>query len=1692
MNVFAGRYLLLSSLGRGAQGLALRVADTLAGDRPAVLKLGLSGREDVDGTIAEFESLASIVSPSIAPVLELGFASRVDVRKAMEVVGEGASSEGVSTRPYLVRAWVDGPDILTWASQAETTLEDALTALALLAEAVDQLHRVGVLHGDIKPDHVLVTTDGAGRPRPVLIDFGLASRGVEGTRGGTPGYLAPERLRGQRATMSSDRFAFGVVAVQTLLGRREGVRAATGVEQLPPGLEGVPARALQGLRRLLDPDPAQRAGLDATITALIPADRVTEGFGVSVNRQLPFLGHGRLRLVDQLAGRATRQPGTVTLLVGDRGAGRSRSLQKLAWSLQSLGVPTLHVLDATAPWRRLIELGPRLAALEGRTFDAPDPRDVAGDRPHWLRNLAESLAEAAPAARVAIAWDDIGEDLIDGLDGVEAMALLLERLPGRLHLYATATPDRVARLESMFAAVGVEAHVLERLSRDDLDGLAGPPLHLGRNELDRLYERSGGLPARLRRLVFEDTEEVEAGHEDWVQALVGLLPGGASVAELLRAAEAVGLERRALHTLLARHLAGARLAVTTSADSAHTLLYTARVPRLEDLPPQERQLLGQALAAVAHHHPQLAILAAAFERDEARLLEAWSRHGQAFLELQSRALVLTLLEPALAVTASPTIIDAYTDAALDSGQFGRARAALARTRTLTPLPATGVRARLLQLAEARLAFAAGDIKAASALLEGPGDDLPTLHAAHAAHVLAQVELRSGDYAGARGRAEAAAGTLASLALPAAVNLRAQLAVLAAAAAAFLGEQASQDLDETLDLKALPPRIRARYHALRAVAAYMRGHVDEATDRYRAALDIVEQEGLDEDRPLYLLNLGTAFERQVRLSMAREYYNFGIRSCTPSTRPSTRALLLANRANVDIKLGRTAEARELLAAAGRIARAAALDAIARFVSHLEADADAVDGRLDAALTVYARCAESYADGGDLRHAVELHLKAGLAAIRGGDATTSRRHFERAEADVGDFPDLKPLAAILLAELTIARGGIDVMAGVDRYLRALEQALEANDDLTVLTEALGLDRALDRTGHRHDPLAEQQLRAITGRAWRRVAIALTPELRGDFARHLGLDVLDTGPQQPGYTLPTMPGGPEARGAVPGSAPRLPDPGHSRPALQTRYAEGVGEEVAHRFYRMLSLNRRILGETDLERLIPAALDIAIELAGAERGFLLLRERADGPFEVAFSRDVDGRAISEAHLQVSSTVAMQVVDSGQPVVAVDAGLDGRLQHAVSVHKLQLTAVLCVPITDRDEVLGCLYLDHRSSPGAFDAERVRMIAAYADQVAIALVVARQVQALRGERDELRKARTRIEDLLAEKEELLTDLRTRCDHLEAEVARERHHTGLRYDYGNIIAHAPAMRAVFEQVDRVVGTTLPVVVHGESGTGKELIARAIHFNGPRQRAPFVAVNCGALAETLLESELFGHKKGAFTGANTDRQGLFEAAHGGTLFLDEVGEMSLGMQVKLLRALQEGRVRPVGATREVEVDVRVIAATHRDLGAMMAAAAFRQDLFYRLATLIIRLPPLRERREDIPLLVRHFLQVHCERAGSAEPEVGGDALQVLMGADWPGNIRQLENIVRAATVLGGARITGELLLTLLHGQHTRASGGPSGGPGAAEGVRVGRPRKCSREEVRQALARFGAQRQAAADHLGISTRTLQRYLQKFDLG
>jgi transcriptional regulator with GAF, ATPase, and Fis domain len=563
---------------------------------------------------------------------------------------------------------------------------------------------------------------------------------------------------------------------------------------------------------------------------------------------------------------------------------------------------------------------------------------------------------------------------------------------------------------------------------------------------------------------------------------------------------------------------------------------------------------------------------------------------------------------------------------------------------------------------------------------------------------------------------------------------------------------------------------------------------------------------------------------------------------------------------------------------------------------------------------------------------------------------------------------------------------------------------------------------------------------------------------------------------------------------------------------------------------ITRELLRETDLGRLLRLIVDSAVALVGGERGFLLLGEDVPGPerspdrppvrpaegadvaaMKVRVARSFDHEDIPVPASRLSLGVAGSVVATRQPLLSVDAGADARFDGMASVEDLRLRSIVCLPLfvpaltsssaagapnapnapnTSGGRIEGVLYIDNRLQRGAFSEDDLDLLELLADQASIAIRNARLVAELRERNERLVASAHKIELLNEQLGRKVRDRDTELAVVRAELYRERG----RYDYTAIVGASEGMRRVFQKLDRIIESDLPVLVQGESGTGKELIARAIHFNGPRKAKPFVTENCAALPDSLLESELFGHVRGAFTGAHRSKKGLLEQADGGTLFLDEIGDMSTEMQKKVLRVLQEGEFRSVGSEEKIKVDVRLIAASHQRLDEMVAAGTFREDLYYRVHVLTVDLPPLRERREDIPLLAEALLARAAREASRAVPQLPREVLAALVAYDWPGNVRELENEMRRLVVLAADEVRLEHLSSAVlerRGLHAPAAAGSPAPPEPGSNIRDA-VADLERRSIEAALASAGGNKSRAAQALGISRFALQRKLDKYGLG
>jgi transcriptional regulator with GAF, ATPase, and Fis domain/tetratricopeptide (TPR) repeat protein len=946
-------------------------------------------------------------------------------------------------------------------------------------------------------------------------------------------------------------------------------------------------------------------------------------------------------------------------------------------------------------------------------------------------------------------------------------------------------------------------------------------------------------------------------------------------------------------------------------------------------------------------------------------------------------------------------------------------------------------------------------------------------------------------------------------------------------------EAKATLDEAVALARAggEPRVLSVALGSLAFALQRDDQLSEAKAVYEEALGAAEQAGDAGNVATLRLNLATIAQTRGDLAPALSHLEAAVDMGRRSGRTATLRQALLNLASLELYLGRLARARSSIDALAEQRAELPPQLYAQLLA-LEAEYAAHSGDLAAADRLCAECAEAYEAMRRPVDAAEARLERVLFAADapGAEAEALAREVARATALLGETTAHRALGAL-------ARGRVAALGGDEDAARA------AYDEAFELARSAGqrdlLWRALDARA-RLEMDAGQSLKAKRDRE---SALATLEEIAARLPRDLR-EVYWNAPRRHALRSASL---------------------MELTSGQTMAASAPSED---RLARVLEINREIAGEHDLGRLLERVTDHAIALLRAERGFVILRGLRDerGLGEVAPKpwastttssttstpsaastststssststststsrststgssavRSNTGSATSElfirasrdqtgddSHARFSRSIADKVIKSGEPVVTASARDDARMADYVSVHQLMLQSVACVPIRARDgSVLGALYLETRLRPAGSFSEEMPTLMAFADQVAIAIETARLVgenarraTALAAANEELEAAQVKLEELLGHRTAQLHNTRR---ELRVTRAVLRSHFG----YQGLVGTTEAMRRVYALVERIKDTDVPVLITGESGTGKEIVARAIHNAGTRGKKPFVGINCGAIPENLLESELFGHVRGAFTGADRDRKGLFREATEGSILLDEIGEMPPKMQAGLLRVLQEKVVRPVGGTREEPVDTRVIAATHRDLASMVEAGTFREDLFYRLNVIQLRVPSLRERLDDIPILIDHFLGIFAARYGRERRQVSRAALRRLVAYGWPGNVRQLENVLLNAWVLSDAPELSPEDFELPDAtrsprpisDHDPARAASSGAPRprASEGpgsshfeTSLDEHKAGERERILQALSSCNWNRVKAAQLIGLPRRTFYRRLKEYGI-
>lgn len=1019
---------------------------------------------------------------------------------------------------------------------------------------------------------------------------------------------------------------------------------------------------------------------------------------------------------------------------------------------------------------------------------------------------------------------------------------------------------------------------------------------------------------------------------------------------------------------------------------------------------------------------------------------------------------------------------AELDSALDIGRFDIAADILVALGE----PNDDSESVTFAMARARVSLARGDGTGAGNVLDAVSDTAvrTTKHLRAFWTLRARAHIRTGSFAEAAALAEEAIHTATAEDI-----MTADALAVRGVALAYLGNDSG-----ALEVLQTAARIaRDMHHArIEAVAlgslgiAHQRGgRAVEARAAHEAALAAAEKAGDAWTIATTHLNLAGIAKADGELALSLMHLEAAVDMGRRAGALMAVQQALFNLANLDLYLGRYARAEASIERLAQLRSELSPSARAQLLG-LQGELKTRTGDAERGARLYELCAEAYDAVQRPLDAAEARLEGMLARLAPSesevDLSKLARELESVRASLagGDFKEHEALAAIV-------KGMIAMMRGDESAAReALDEAV----------------KSATKSGHR-----EWAWRALEARSRLASAQGAAALAKRDAESALAM-LEETASKLPRDLREVFWNDPNRRSLRQGSvAHEVLTSRWSSPSVVTRSSVsslGTPFPEADRLARIFAITRELASEHDLGRLLERVTEHAVGLLGAERGLIVL---VDDQGHVIAHTAKDSKGAEAAH-NFSRSVADRVIASGEPVIAVSALDDARLAAAVSVHQLMIQSVACVPIRGTPpagKTIGALYLETRLRPGLRFKEELPTLGAFADQVAIAIENARLV-------DENRKRASELEiankELSAAKERLAEILGRRTEQLQVarrDLRQARSELRSHFGYAGLVGTSAPMRKLYALIDRVRDTDIPLLIVGESGTGKEMVARAVHAAGARAKRPFIGINCGAIPKELLESELFGHIRGAFTGADRERKGLFREAEMGTLLLDEIGEMPNAMQTGLLRVLQERTVRPVGGTTEEPCSARVIAATHRDLATMVAEGTFREDLFYRLHVVELKVPALRERIDDIPPLIDHFLTIFSARHERPRKTIERAAVRRLQAYDWPGNVRQLEHVLLNAWLLSESH---EITSTDLDLPSASALGAPLSSPLVEPGgtisstrvVRARTPEEHRDEEktaILAALAQCNWNRVQAAKAVGLPRRTFYRRLKDYGI-
>ena len=1693
--VVEGRYRILHRLGSGAVGEVYRVLD-LSEKRELALKLASPSlsREEKFAFQKEFHTLSNLSHPNIVQVYDYG-----------------VTSEG---RQYFTMELVDGEN---FDSGFKDDVGLIVSATCEVLRALHFLHSKGLVHCDLKPQNILVRKNSES-PGTKLLDFGLAgaadilsSDGVSGTFA----YMAPEMARWGKTDRRADIYSLGVVVYEALTGKTafKGedpitiIRShmETKLEPVSKTREGIPMELERVISKMVEKEPRRRyqsaAEAIRDLSKLLP-DSSCETAPISPGKQLLTSGlvgrDGHISRLMSMLEKARKQHPSCCLIVGERGSGKSRLVQELKSQAQLKGALTFTgrcSKASTAPLLPIKSIADQ-ATMRGYQLDTEI------EEAQLTTGLDEKIDSSMILARIfdSIALISRKENrpivlVIEDINFADEMTLKVVPFIARslkdesVLLIVTSEPEHPENLSEHSLSreapcVNIELSPLsEAETAEMVEQMLGTD-HPLPQLTEWVYDHAGGNPLLIEESLSAAVSGKAATNGDgqWLvdidrlekikasQSVTGIVDSWLARLDekelgLLRKASILGdtfdldlLQKLAevrpeeLFALL-NTLENENILVPTPENSAR-LIFSHKWVRdiiYSGIEEEKRVgLHGRAVGILESDYPDRGEVTdvLAYHASRANLVDESVKYctlaAKKAVKVQALKTALHYYQWALDVLPQgsnhqrPVILEAVGDLYRTLEQYDEA---LNAYNQVISFSSASVRISLkigqAQVRKGNKEEALSIFKSAiKAIPEDKDTDRVTVLAE-----LALTYLSISEY----GKAE----DYANQALSTAEQIGDKHGLSNIYHILGLIKSSRENFDEAIEynLKSLQIKVElgdargmASSHNNLGILYWHKRMYDKAIESYAQSLQIMEKVGDIAGVARAHNNIGLVEMKKGSWDDAAAHLRESLEVFERLNDRRVLGHLYLNMGAITEEQGRWSEALSLYEKGTRVfeqtGQQSNLAICLRDAGNLHlrmGNMEEAESRLRRALILAEKLGEPLAQASALLDLGYLHKEA-FQWKRALNCLNRSLEINEARGVTEKLPVIKSL----LAEVYTAKG--DMQNARKFAEEALQLSVEVDNPAQIANTHLALAQLAVAEGDElvaddHFNRAIQDLSNLSGRydlgralleagKWK---ISLWRKSRKNDEFSAACSYLK-----------------DAEGIFRDlNAKRDLEHVHetSVDLVEKLSAEALApstrQDQLKTIYEVSEIINSIL---NLDELLNRVIDLVIHLLEAERGVLLLVNDATGELKVAAGRKIDSTTIEDAS-QISTSVLNRVANRRKPVMSGNALVDSRFSRSKSVLNHRIKSLLCVPLMIRDRVTGTIYVDSRISPHLFGKEDELFLESLANLIAVAIENSKHHREVHADRD----------------------------HLRLEVKKK-------YHFRNLIGATEQMKNLYDLIERVAKSDSNVLILGETGTGKELVSRAIHYSSQRANKKFVTVVVSALPEPLLESELFGHKKGSFTGAVSDEKGLFEDADGGTIFLDEIGDAPLAVQSKLLRVIEEGETRRVGDTEYRKVDVRVICATNRRLAEDVKKGRFREDLFYRLNVISISIPPLRERKKDIPLLTEHFLKVYKDRTGKRLEGISKEAMGCLLDYDWPGNVRELENCIeRAVVMIKSDRIEAEDLYPLF-GRETA-------------GLQLKELKHdIEKKRILEALVRTHGNVTRAAKELGIHRQQLQRLMKK----